>query len=222
MRDLLVTEIFHSLQGEGAFTGERFSFIRLTGCNLRCTYCDSSYAFKNGLKRSITEVLTAIAPFKTKHVLLTGGEPLLQRQTPALVQALHKKNYLISIETHGQFSFASVREYARIVMDIKTPGSGMYRDTFYQNIDLLRSSDEVKFVLTSKNDYKWAQDLILSEKTLNRARIIFSPAVPAPNMPGSFEGVSLKWVAEKIIEDQLPVRLQTQFHKTIWGNQRGV
>src|ERR1700735_3817734 len=122
---LLITEIFHSLQGETSLSGLPFAFIRLTGCNLRCTYCDTSYAFKGGKRMKIAKILEEIRGFQVKHVLLTGGEPLLQRQTPLLVEALIENGYQVSIETHGEVSISSVARRARIVMDIKTPASGM-------------------------------------------------------------------------------------------------
>ena len=132
--ELLITEIFHSLQGETSLTGVPFAFIRLTGCNLRCSYCDSAYAFKGGKKMSMAEILAEIKPYQVKHVLLTGGEPLLQRQTPALLDALRERGYTVSIETHGEVSIENFAPRARIIMDIKTPGSGMnrggYRDEF--------------------------------------------------------------------------------------------
>src|SRR4051812_30541447 len=121
-KDLLVSEIFHSLQGESSLIGLPFAFVRLTGCNLRCTYCDSTYAFKGGQRMTIDEVLAAIAPFAVKHVLLTGGEPLLQRQTPELARRLTTSGHEVSIETHGEISIEPVRDRARIVMDVKTPG----------------------------------------------------------------------------------------------------
>jgi 7-carboxy-7-deazaguanine synthase len=220
--DLLVTEIFHSLQGETSLSGVRFAFIRLTGCNLRCTYCDSAYAFKGGRKLSIEQVLLTIAPYHVKHVLLTGGEPLLQRQTPALVKALKKAGYLVSIETHGEVAIAEAARDARIVMDIKTPSSGMNRGGYVRNLAHLKSTDEVKFVIASPADYEWARDLVRTN-TLPCDEILFSPAVPALGAPGSFPGVEPRWLAERIIEDQLPVRLQMQLHKQLWGpNRTGV
>src|SRR4051794_3741558 len=125
--DLLVTEIFHSLQGETSLSGLPFAFIRLTGCNLRCSYCDTSYAFKGGNRLRISEVIETIRPYQVKHVLVTGGEPLLQRNTPELVRVLINEGYQVSIETHGEVSIESVGEIARIIMDIKTPSSGMAR-----------------------------------------------------------------------------------------------
>src|SRR4051794_2279852 len=142
---LLITEIFHSLQGETSLSGVPFAFIRLTGCNLRCAYCDSSYSFKGGRKMRIVDVLDTIRPYQVRHVLLTGGEPLLQRQTPELLQALRAEDYRVSIETHGEVSIEKVAPHARIIMDIKTPSSGMNRGGFEKNLRFLKKSqDEVK------------------------------------------------------------------------------
>jgi 7-carboxy-7-deazaguanine synthase len=221
--DLLITEIFHSLQGETSLSGLRFAFIRLTGCNLRCNYCDSAYAFKGGKRMSLDDVLETIRPYDVRHALITGGEPLLQRQTPALVDALKNEGYEVSIEKHGEVSIEPIAGKARIVMDIKTPGSGMNRGGFERNLALLRSSDEIKFVITSPADYAWARGLILElerERRLPTREILLSPAVAALGSPGKVEGVTPTWLAERILEDRLPVRLQVQLHKLLWGADR--
>jgi 7-carboxy-7-deazaguanine synthase len=220
--DLLVSEIFHSLQGETSLAGIPFAFVRLTGCNLRCVYCDSTYAFKGGRKLTITEILEQIAPFQVKNVLLTGGEPLLQRQTPDLVKALKNINYDVSIETHGEVSIAQVTDLARIVMDIKTPSSGMCRKGFLKNLPLLKESDEIKFVIVSPEDYEWAKDLVRNTRLPTR-EVLFSAAMPAKGAPGKFPGTEASWLANKILEDRLPVRLQIQLHKYLWGaDRRGI
>lgn len=222
---LLVTEIFHSLQGETSHAGLRYGFVRLTGCNLRCTYCDSAYAFKGGRKMSITQVLEHLRTYQVRDVLITGGEPLLQRQTPALVAACIDAAYRVSIETHGEVSLAPIRNHpraraARIVMDIKTPGSQMHRGRWHQNIALLTPGDEIKFVITSKKDYAFAQELIQSNQIPEGIEILLSAAKPAEGMPGQFEGVDLTWLAEQILQDRLNVRLQIQLHKLVWGAHR--
>jgi len=218
---VLITEIFHSLQGETSLAGVPFAFIRLTGCNLRCTYCDSAYAFKGGTRMSIPEVLATIRPYGVKHVLLTGGEPLLQRGTPELARTLFEAGYLVSVETHGEVAITPVRPWTRIVMDIKTPGSGMNRGGFTQNLPVLRTGDEIKFVITSPSDYEWACELVHSQDLPKVCDILFSPAVAAVGSPGEgrYPGVELKWLAERILEDRLPVRMQIQLHKLIWGAQ---
>lgn len=221
--DLLVTEIFHSLQGETSLTGLRFAFIRLTGCNLRCTYCDTAYAFKGRRRMTQDEVLKTIEPYDVRHVLLTGGEPLLQRNTPALAKELHRRGYQVSIETHGELSIEPVADIARIIMDIKTPSSGMSRGGYQKNLRYLKKTDEVKFVIASKEDYAWAREIVRSKIIKNTEEILFSPAVPALQAPGKYPGVSALWLAEKILEDQLPVRLQLQLHKLLWGpDKKGV
>ncbi len=220
--DLLITEIFHSLQGETSLVGVPFAFIRMSGCNLRCTYCDSSYAFKGGKRYRISEVIHYIRPFQVKHVLLTGGEPLLQRQTPTLIESLSLENYQVSIETHGEISLSKLPKNVRIIMDIKTPSSGMSRGGFQKNFQFLKPTDEVKFVIASKEDYLWAKTLVLSSQ-IPTQEILFSSAVPALNSPGSFPGIEIHWLAEKILQDRLPVRLQIQLHKYIWGpNRQGI
>ncbi|MCM2321947.1 MAG: radical SAM protein [Oligoflexia bacterium] len=217
--EVLVTEIFHSIQGESSLAGLPFAFIRLTGCNLRCAYCDSAYAFHGGRKMTIPEVLEAVRPFGARNVLLTGGEPLLQREAPALVEALVAQGYAVSIETHGEVSIARVVASARIIMDIKTPGSGMCRGGFEENLPLLKESDEIKFVLAAPEDYPWARDLVRSGR-LRPKEILFSAAQSARGAPGAYPGVELAWLAERILEDRLPVRLQYQLHKLIWGPDR--
>jgi 7-carboxy-7-deazaguanine synthase len=216
---LLVTEIFHSLQGETSLVGKPFVFVRLTGCNLRCTYCDSAYAFKGGTKYSIPEILEKIATFQTKHVLLTGGEPLLQRPVPELIQRLNEKGYLVSIETHGEVSIEHVAPHARIIMDVKTPASQMNRGGWRKNLPHLKAQDEVKFVIASEADYAWARGLVLETK-FPTEEILFSPVMRTAGSPGEFPGVDPMWLAERILEDRLPVRMQVQLHKILWGNDR--
>ena len=172
---------------------------------------------------NIASVLEAIATYNVRHVLITGGEPLIQRQTPALVDALLKNHYLVSIETHGEIPIESVAGKARIVMDIKTPSSGMSREGFVRNLPLLRDGDEVKFVIASKQDYAWAKTLILSGQIPKNCLILLSPAIPAEMSPGNIQPVEIQWLANQLLEDRLPARLQIQLHKYIWGaNRRGV
>jgi 7-carboxy-7-deazaguanine synthase len=227
---LQVTEIFHSLQGETSLTGLRFAFIRLTGCNLRCTYCDSAYAFKGGRKHSIDEILETIRPWKVRHALLTGGEPLLQRPSPELVRRLAREGYQVSIETHGEtlpHAILAVRDHARIVMDIKTPSSGMSRGGWRANLAALdRTRDEIKFVIASPEDYGFARDIIRREladadgNLLHSREILLSPVMKTRGAPGTFPGVDPTWMAEQVITDQLPVRMQVQLHKVLWGADR--
>jgi 7-carboxy-7-deazaguanine synthase len=217
---LLITEIFHSLQGETSLSGLPFAFIRLTGCNLRCKYCDSAYAFKGGRKMSIAEILTEIAPYGVRHVLLTGGEPLLQRPVEALAIALKERGYTVSVETHGEVSIEKIAPHARVVMDVKTPASGMSRGGYRSNLKFLKSGDEVKFVICSESDYAWARELVKARTFGDGVEILLSPAVAAVGSPGKVPGVEARWLAEKILEDRLPVRLQLQLHKLLWGADR--
>lgn len=218
--DLQVTEIFHSLQGETSLSGVRFAFIRLTGCNLRCSYCDSAYAFKGGRRMKIQEILDEVRPYQVKHVLLTGGEPLLQRNTRELATQFIQEGYQVSIETHGEVSIEAFMHDCRIIMDIKTPGSRMNRGNYVKNLRFLKPGDEIKFVITSKDDYEFAKKIILSGDLPEFCEILISAVNPAKHQPGgrnAFPGVELRWLSEKILEDRLPVRLQTQLHKLIWG-----
>lgn len=219
---VLITEIFHSIQGEGTHAGLPYVFVRLTGCNLRCSYCDTSYAFKGGTMLSITEILERVGAFGCNRVLLTGGEPLLQRSSLPLVRALHDAGYSLSIETHGELSVAAASPYARLIMDIKTPSSGMCRGGYRKNLKFLKTNDEVKFVIASEEDYFWSRDVVRNERIPART-ILFSPVQQAAHCPGKFPGVRLQWLAEQIIRDRLDVRLQVQLHKIIWGSDvRGV
>ncbi len=171
---------------------------------------------------SIEDIVSKIKPYGVKHVLLTGGEPLLQRQTPALLARLRKEGYFVSIETHGEVSIEKVAGSARIILDIKTPSSGMSRGGYKKNLPLLKKDDEVKFVIASESDYAWAKEIVLEGK-IPTSEILLSPAVPSKGMPGTFPGVHPRWLAEKILEDRLPVRMQLQLHKLLWGaDQKGV
>jgi 7-carboxy-7-deazaguanine synthase len=219
---LLVTEIFYSLQGETSLAGVPFTFIRLTGCNLRCVYCDSAYAFKGGTRMSLAEVLHQVRTFGAREVLLTGGEPLLQRGTLPLLRALRAEGYRVSVETHGEVSIRDASPLARIVMDLKTPGSGMCRERFLENLPHLKPEDEIKFVITSRKDYEWARDWTRSGKLPVR-EILFSPVMQVKESPGKYEGVEPRDLADWILNDRLAVRFQLQLHKLLWGaDTRGV
>lgn len=170
---------------------------------------------------STQDVLTAILPYDTHQVLITGGEPLLQRNTSSLVKALTDQNYAVSIETHGEISIEKVANLARIIMDIKTPASGMSRGGFVQNLKFLKPTDEIKFVIASKDDYLWAKQWVLSGQ-LPKCEILFSPVV-TPVVTKGEKALTPTWLAEQILEDKLSVRFQLQLHKLLWGNdKRGV
>lgn len=220
---LLVTEIFHSIQGETSLAGERFSFIRLTGCNLRCKYCDSTYAFKGGKRLSIEQIINEISSHETQHVLLTGGEPLLQRNTPLLSKTLSQHGWHVSIETHGECDISPVVADARIIMDIKTPGSGMYRGGYQKNLSLLKPTDEIKFVICSHADLLWATEITRKELSQFKGKVLFSTSNYHPESPLPQDSFSIRILAEHVLSEKLPVRVQTQLHKHIWEpSQRGV
>ncbi len=212
---ILITEIFYSLQGETSHTGLPYVFIRLTGCNLRCGYCDTTYAFKGGARRSVDEIIKEVAKWNCPRVLITGGEPLIQRNTPTLVKALVDQGYKVSIETHGEVDISEVSSLARIVMDVKTPGSQMCREGFWKNIPFLKPRDEIKFVITSLSDYEWSKNTLRDPRFPKKLEVLFSPVVLKEN---PFTPAEL---AEKILTDRLPVRFQLQLHKQLWGAERG-
>ena len=215
---LLITEIFFSLQGETSLTGVPFTVVRLTGCNLRCSYCDSTYAFKGGKRMTFDAVLNEIRRYPTKQVLLTGGEPLLQKGAVPFIQILIQEGYKVSIETHGEVSIEHAAPLARIIMDIKTPGSKMNRGKFRENLKFLKSTDEIKFVITSRDDYEFAKALV--KQGLPTEEILFSPIIPSAHAPETVSGLDARELAENILRDGLPVRLQLQLHKILWGADR--
>jgi len=212
---LRVCEIFHSIQGETSLSGLPFIFIRLAGCNLGCSYCDSKFAREEGTELSINEIIEKIQIYKTEQVLITGGEPLIQKETPALVNALIEAGYRVSIETNGETPIQEVSKIARIVMDIKTPSSGVDAFKYKKNLKHLKTSDEVKFIIGTDGDYKFAKQIVQSGE-LPVKEILFSPL-------SASSAISPSSLAKKILDDHLQVRLQLQLHKMIWGsNTRGV
>ena len=162
------------------------------------------------------DVLKEVQKYKVKHVLVTGGEPLLQRNTLSLLDRLNQEGYRVSVETHGEISIEEASKRARIIMDIKTPGSGMNRGGYVDNFKFLKPTDEVKFVITSTDDYSWASKIVKSGK-IPSEEILFSPAMTALNSPGKYEGIEPRTLADLIVKDQLPVRFQWQLHKLLWG-----
>lgn len=215
---LRVTEIFHSIQGESTLAGERFSFVRLTGCPLRCTYCDTTYSYSGGKWMSIDEIIAEVLSHKTRWVCITGGEPLLQKNCLTLVNALRAQDLKITIETDGEEDVTSYVGLAKIILDIKTPSSGETAVRAFENLEKLRSSDEIKFVLGNRDDYAWACTLVRKHRLDERFTVLFSPVFETET-----SGLSLRELSEWIIADTLNVRLQTQLHKHIWGiSKRGV
>ncbi len=210
---LRINEIFFSLQGESSRVGLPPVFVRLTGCPLRCGYCDTAYAFHDGNTRSIDDVLAEVAMYPTKYVCVTGGEPLAQKNCLALLTTLCDLGYSVSLETSGAIDISSVDHRVSRIVDIKTPGSGEVDKNRWENLPLLTFDDEIKFVITSEADYHWATALLGEKKLTSLAPVLFSPA---------YNEVSAAQLAEWILRDGLTVRMQVQLHKIIWGEKRGV
>ena len=210
---LRITEIFYSLQGESSTVGLPTVFVRLTGCPLRCHYCDTEYAFYGGERQSITDVLEKVASFETVQVCVTGGEPLAQKACIPLLGALCDQGYQVSLETSGALSVAEVDPRVVKVLDLKTPASGEVSRNLYENMAYLQPSDQVKFVICDRQDYEWARlkidELKLAEKVEN---ILFSPSVGQQNATE---------LAEWILADHLQVRFQLQLHKILWNDEPG-
>jgi len=210
---LRITEIFYSLQGETRTSGLPTVFVRLTGCPLRCQYCDSAYAFTGGHIFSLEAILAQVASYKPRYVCVTGGEPLAQANVLSLLGQLCDADYQVSIETSGALDISGVDPRVSIVLDLKTPDSAESRRNLYQNVDLLKSQDQVKFVLCSRADYDWAVTKLLQYNLAARVSdVLFSP---------SQGQLSPRELADWIVADNLPVRLQLQLHKLLWDDQPG-
>ena len=209
---LRVNEIFFSLQGESTRVGLPTLFIRLTGCPLRCGYCDTSYAFTGGENIKIDAILERVATFHTPYVCVTGGEPLAQKNCPALLAALCDAGYSVSLETSGALDIGSVDARVARIVDIKTPGSGEAKKNRWENIAALKPSDEVKFVLCDAADYQWAKQMLTEYRLAERCPVLFSP------VHGTLSPTLL---AEWILRDRLPVRMQVQLHKYLWDSEPG-
>jgi len=209
---LKITEIFHSLQGEADTTGIPTVFVRLTGCPLRCQYCDTAYAFHGGSWRTIDEILCEVARHQTRYVCVTGGEPLAQRACLALLKRLCDKGYRVSLETSGALDVTSVDTRVVRVVDIKTPGSGECTRNRLENLADLRATDQLKFVICDRADYDWSRRFVAEHELAGRCPILFSP---------SHEQVKAVELAEWILADHAPVRLQIQLQKYLWGNVAG-
>lgn len=210
---LRITEIFYSLQGESSTMGLPTVFVRLTGCPLRCGYCDTAYAFTGGQKMTMEEVLKKVAGYSPRYVCVTGGEPLAQKNAWPLLTALCDAGYHVSLETSGSITIEHVDPRVMIVMDLKTPGSGEMSRNLLSNIPLLKKTDEVKFVITDRADYDWAKDILLEHDLAGRCNVLFSP---------SYGQIPLEALAGWIVGDNLPVRFQVQLHKIVWGEKPGV
>jgi 7-carboxy-7-deazaguanine synthase len=213
MTALRITEIFCSLQGESSLVGLPTVFVRLTGCPLRCGYCDTTYAFKGGETLELDTVLEQVAAFGVEHVTVTGGEPLAQTSCHALLVALCDAGYRVSLETSGALDIADVDERVKRVMDIKTPSSGEVDRNLWSNLKLLVPDDEVKFVIGDRDDYEWSKGILSEHSLASRCGVLFSPVY------GVLEAGTL---ADWIVDDRLPVRFQIQLHKLLWGDRPGV
>ena len=211
--ELRINEIFFSLQGESTRVGLPTVFVRLTGCPLRCGYCDTAYAFHEGKTRSIDNVLAEVAGHATRYVCVTGGEPLAQRNCLTLLKRLCDAGYSVSLETSGAIDIATVDARVSRIMDIKTPGSGESAKNIWENLALITPHDEIKFVITSEADYTWAVAIMREKKLADLCTVLFSP---------SFGELQPDQLAGWILRDALPVRMQLQLHKILWGEKRGV
>jgi 7-carboxy-7-deazaguanine synthase len=209
---LRINEIFHSLQGEADSVGFRTVFVRLTGCPLRCRYCDTEYAFHAGEWRDIDSLLETVQGFDTPHVCVTGGEPLAQPNCLTLLRRLCDAGHEVSLETSGAFSIAEVDPRVVRVVDVKTPGSGEAGRNRAENFSLLTRRDQVKFVITSREDYDWSNSYLREHALAERCQVLFSP---------SYHEVSPTLLADWILSDRLPVRFQLQLHKVLWGDVPG-
>jgi 7-carboxy-7-deazaguanine synthase len=209
---LRITEIFYSLQGETNRVGLPTVFVRLTGCPLRCTYCDTAYAFTGGETVAISKILEQVASYGARYVTVTGGEPLAQKNCIILLRALCDAGYEVSLETGGAMDIAAVDARVMRVVDIKTPGSGELSKNRWENLPLITPHDEIKFVLCDEADYLWAKELIEHHQLAAKCPILFSPVHGAMNPTH---------LAEWILRDRLPVRLQVQLHKILWHNAAG-
>jgi 7-carboxy-7-deazaguanine synthase len=212
MAQCRITEIFYSLQGETRTVGLPTVFVRLTGCPLRCGYCDTEYAFYGGEKMDIEDIVAQVASYKPRYVCVTGGEPLAQPNCIPLLTALCDLGVEVSIETSGAMDISKVDPRVVRVMDLKTPGSGEVSKNRYGNVELLQAKDQLKFVICSRDDYDWARDKLDEYQLAERCEVLFSP------IHGELEPAQL---ADWIVEDNLPVRMQLQLHKYLWGDEQG-
>jgi len=211
-RRLRISEIFHSLQGESDSVGWPTVFVRLTGCPLRCSWCDTAYAFHGGQWLGIDEIVDKVAVHAARHVCVTGGEPLAQKRCLELLESLCERGLEVSLETSGALDISRVDARVRRVVDFKPPGSGEVARNLWSNVQHLRARDQVKFVIGDRNDYDWSVERIREHELADRCAVLFSP------VQGQLEPAVL---AEWILADRLPVRFQLQLHKILWGNQPG-
>jgi 7-carboxy-7-deazaguanine synthase len=209
-----VCEIFTSIQGESSYAGMPCTFIRLTGCNLRCSYCDTAYAYYNGRELSEDEIMSEVRRAGVDLLEITGGEPLLQKEVFHFIERLLDNGYTVLVETNGSQSIKEIDKRAIVILDIKTPGSDMSKEMDFSNFDFMKSSDEIKFVITSRGDYEWSKEIIQRYKLMKKCHLLYSPA---------FGILSPENLARWMINDGLKIRLNLQLHKYIFSSeQKGI
>ena len=208
-----IFEIFHSLQGETSRMGLPTVFVRLTGCPMRCTYCDTEYAFSGGSNMEIAEIMTKVAEFGTPYVTVTGGEPLAQKACYSLLTTLCDAGYNVSLETGGAMDIAPVDKRVSVILDIKTPASNEEKNMRWDNLSHVKKTDELKFVICNRSDYDWAKAKLSELKLAEKCPVLFSP---------SFHDLKADELAKWVLADRLPVRMQLQLHKILWGEKQGV
>lgn len=209
---LRVHEIFHSLQGESSRIGLPTVFVRLTGCPMRCVYCDTAYAFHGGKSMEIADIMHEVASHGAQYVTVTGGEPLAQKECETLLHELCDAGYDVSLETGGAMDISGVDPRVSVILDIKTPGSGEVEKNRWENLEYLKPKDEIKFVLCDRKDYEWAKTVMAEHDLADKSSILFSPV---------YQQVNPTELAEWVLQDKLPVRMQVQLHKILWGETPG-
>lgn len=209
---LRIHEIFYSLQGESSRVGLPTVFVRLTGCPMRCGYCDTAYAFTGGKNMALDDIMARVAEFGTRYVTVTGGEPLAQKKCLVLLEKLCDAGYDVSLETGGGIDTSGVDDRVVVILDIKTPGSGEVEKNLWGNLQHLKPKDEVKFVLCDRGDYDWAKQMLAQHDIGSKCSVLFSPV---------YTQVNPTELAEWILQDRLPVRMQVQLHKILWGEVPG-
>ena len=212
MPTLRINEIFYSIQGESSRIGRPTVFVRLTGCPMRCSYCDTAYAFHAGQQQEIDEIIQEIKKFDTNYVTVTGGEPLAQKNCIELMNQLCALGYQVSLETGGGLDIKDVNSQVKIILDVKTPKSNEDKNNFWPNLTNIKTNDEIKFVIQDYDDFSWSIDII-KQYQLNQQQILFSPG---------YKVLASEQLAEWILKHQLNVRLQLQLHKILWGEKQGV